>query len=196
MRIHPSCYLASILILSGCEEKKEEVTVTETRPVTTRDGTPKHSATSDERFRDARPSPVKADTPEGWLLVPATQMRLLNYRFGENGTGEVWVSISQGSVLDNVNRWLEQFKAPPVDEAGLAKLPTLAITGTTGKWVAAEGDYAGGMGAPAKTGFGLAGVVASVGGQILTVKMVGPVDEVKAAKPVLESYIGSLRLAE
>ena len=52
------------------------------------------------------------------------------------------------------------------------------------------------MGAPPKSGFALAGVVAAVGGQILTVKMVGPKAEVEAAKPVLEAYAKSLRMAE
>lgn len=196
MKTRAACLIASVVMFSACGEKKTEVTVTETRAATTRDEAPKLFATSDERFRDAKPSPVKGDTPAGWLAIPATQIRLLNYRFGESGMGEVWVSISQGSVLDNVNRWLKQFGAEPVDAAGLAKLPAVTLAGSTGTWVVAAGDYAGGMGAPAKPGFGLAGVVASVGGQILTVKMVGPKAEVEAAKPALEAFTKSLRLAE
>jgi hypothetical protein len=39
-------------------------------------------------------------------------------------------------------------------------------------------------------------VVASVNGQILTVKMVGPKAEVEAARPVLESFAKSLKMAE
>jgi hypothetical protein len=195
MKCRFACLLASALILSSCEEKKE-ITVTETRTATTRDIAPKLFATSDERFRDAKPSPVKGDAPQGWLALPASQLRLLNYRFGESGKGEVWVSLVQGSVLDNVNRWLNQFGGDPVDQAALGKLPTLTLAGAPGVFVTAEGDYAGGMGAPPKPGFGLAGVVASVGGQILTVKMVGPKAEVQAAKPVLETYVKSLRMAE
>lgn len=170
--------------------------MTETRAATTRDKSPKLFATSDERFRDAKPSPVKAETPVGWLALPASQFRILNYRFGESGTGEVWVSISQGTVLDNVNRWLKQFAAAAVDQAALDKLPTVSLAGSAGVFVTAEGEYASGMGAPPKPGFALAGVVASVGGQILTVKMVGPKAEVETAKPVLESYVKSLRMAE
>ena len=195
MKIRAACLFASVVFFSGCEEKKE-VTVTETRPPTTRDGSPKLLATSDERFRDAKPSPVKALTPEGWLTLPASQFRILNYRFGESGMGEVWVSLSAGSVLDNVNRWLNQFGSTPLDAEGLNKLPAVTIAGTTGKWVAAEGDYAGGMGAPPKPGFALAGVVTQVKGQILTVKMVGPKAEVEKAKPVLEGYARSLTMAE
>lgn len=170
--------------------------VTETRAETTRDKSPKLFATSDERFRDAKPSPVKGETPDGWLALPASQFRLLNYRFGESGMGEVWVSISSGSVLDNVNRWLKQFGGAPLDQAGLAKLREVPIATGRGTWVDAEGEYASGMGAPARPGFALAGVVTAIGGQILTVKMVGPRAEVAAARPVLEQFAKSLKMAE
>jgi len=195
MNFRAVCLLLGSLIFISCE-KRSEITVIETREVTTRDVAPKLFATSDERFRDAKPSPVKGDTPEGWLVLPASQFRLLNYRFGESGMGEVWVSLASGTVLDNANRWLKQFEASPLDQAALRQLPTLNLAGATGVFVKAEGDYASGMGAPAKPGFGLAGVIASVKGQILTVKMVGPKAEVDAAKPVLERFTQSLRMAE
>lgn len=188
---------APILILSLASCKKEKVvTVTETRPLTTKDQAPKLFASSDERFRDTRPSPVKGTTPEGWLALPATQMRLLNYRFGESGLGEVWVSISSGSVLDNVNRWLGQFDAPKLDGAGLQGLRKASIGQLQGVWVEADGDYAGGMGAPARTGYSLAGVVADRNGSIYTVKMVGPKEDVANAKAALEVFSRSLTLAE
>ncbi len=188
--------LACALTVSACEKAKDDVTVTETRPLTTRDGTPKLNASSDERFRDAKPSPVQGETPDGWLKLPASQFRLLNYRFGASGTGEVWVSLSQGSVLDNANRWLTQFSAKEITQEELAKLPTVPLAGASGRWITAEGGYVGGMGAPPRDGFALAGVIAQAGGQILTVKMVGPVAEVQAAKPVLENFAKSLRMAE
>ncbi len=196
MKSRAACLIACVLTLSACEKTGDDVTVTETRPLTTSDGSPQLNASSDERFRDAKPSPVQGDTPEGWLKLPATQFRLLNYRFGESGTGEVWVSLSQGSVMDNANRWLTQFSAKEITEDELAKLPSVTIAGAPGRWISAEGDYAGGMGAPPRDGFALAGAIAPVGGQILTVKMVGPESEVQAAKPVLENYAKSLRMAE
>lgn len=170
--------------------------MTETRALTTRDKAPKLFATSDERFRDAKPSPVKGETPEGWLSLPPSQFRLLNYRFGASGTGEVWVSISSGSVTDNINRWLNQFGAAPLDEAGVAKLRVVPIANASGSWVEAAGEYAGGMGAEPKPGYALAGIVSSYGGRILTVKMVGPKAEVEAARPVLENFAKSLKMAE
>lgn len=187
--------IASLFLFSSCEEKKE-ITVTETRGETTRDRAPKLFATSDERFRDAKPSPVTGETPEGWLALPAAQFRLLNYRFGESGMGEVWVSTSAGTVLDNVNRWLKQFGGNDLNAAGLAALRSVPIAGSTGVWVEAEGEYNSGMGAPSKPGYGLAGVVSLINGSIVTVKMVGPKAEVAAAKPVLENFAKSLKMAQ
>lgn len=195
MNFKMACCLLGGLLISSCE-KKSEVTVTETRQPTTRDVVPKLFATSDERFRDAKPSPVKGETPTGWLAQPASQIRLLNYRFGETGMGEVWVSMSAGTVLDNANRWLGQFGAAKVDAAGLAGLPVLEVVGQKGVMVTAVGDYESGMGAAVKPGFALAGIIAAVNGQILTVKMVGPKAEVEAARPTLERFIQSLKMAE
>lgn len=191
-----SILICCLAAMTSCRENGSEAVVTETRDATTRDASPKLNATSDERFRDARPSPVTGETPQGWLALPASQFRLLNYRFGESGMGEVWVSISSGTVLDNVNRWLKQFGAPEVDAAGLAKLRNVPLAGTPGSWVEAKGEYASGMGAPPKPGFALAGVVASIQGQIVTVKMVGPEAEVAAARPVLENFAKGLKMAE
>lgn len=194
MKCRAACMIASLVAFSACEERAE-VTVTEIRPATTRDVAPKLNATSDERFRDTKPSPVKGTPPENWLALPASQFRILNYRFGESGMGGVWVSLSAGSVLDNVNRWLGEFGDPALSQETFEKLPAVEIAGATGVWVTAEGDYAG-MGAAPQSGFRLAGVVASVQGQILTVKMVGPKAEVEAEKDALAAFVASLRMAE
>ena len=167
--------------------------VTETRAVSTRDGHVRLFASSDERFGNIRRSPVAGNPPAGWTVAPANDFRLLNYRCGANGSGEVWVSIASGTLADNVNRWLGQFGAQPLDDAGIQGLRRVAILGGSGVWVQAEGDYAGGMGAAPKPGYGLAGVICEFEGQLLTVKMVAPAAEVRAAIPALEAFVKSLR---
>jgi hypothetical protein len=189
------CLLACVTGFSSCREKPE-VVVHETRQMTTRDKAPRLFATSDQRFRDAKPSPVRGRAPEHWLAVPATQFRLLNYRFGASGQGEVWVTLAAGSVLENVNRWLGQFGTPPIDGAALDGLRKIPLAGGSGVWVEAAGEYASGMGAPPKPGFALAGVVASINGEILTVKMVGPKAEVEEARADLENFAKSVELAD
>ncbi len=169
--------------------------VEETRDKTTKDIDPKMFATSDERFRDIKPSPVQGEAPQNWLVLPSSQFRLLNYRFGESGTGEVYVSISSGGVMDNANRWLKQFGRDAMNAENFAGMEKIPVAGVEGVWVEADGEYGAGMGADAKPGYGLAGVIAEVGGQILTVKMVGPKNEVEAEKQALRAYIGTLRMA-
>ena len=156
----------------------------------------KLNATSDERFRDSQPSPLQGDAPSNWLSRPASQFRLINFAFGSSGMGEVYVSKSQGSVLDNVNRWLKQFAQPNLDEVRMDKLEKILMLGTEAVWVTAEGTYAGGMGKEPIEGFSLAGVVGRVGNDIYTVKMVGPKEEVAAEKEKLQAYVKSLRMAE
>lgn len=183
-------------LLAACDKKADEVLVEDSRRLTTKDAKPKLFATSDERFRNAKPSPVRGDAPENWSVLPSTQFRLLNYRFGESGLGEVWVSLSAGSVTDNVNRWLLQYAQEPLDAAGMETTRKVEIAGREGVWVEAEGTYDAGMGGEAKPGYGLAGVVADMGSQILTVKMVGPANEVAGEKQKLEDYSRSLKMAE
>jgi hypothetical protein len=178
----------------SCKKREAEVTNTETRIRTTKDEEAKLFATSDEQFRNTPTSPVIADAPSHWLARPATEFRLLNYAFGESGKGEVYVSISQGSVKDNANRWLGQFAQPALDDiSGLEKIMML---NSEGSWISAEGIYAGGMGKPPVEGFALAGVIANLSGKIYTVKMVGVKNEVLAEKESLQSFVKSLRLRE
>lgn len=189
-----TCLALGIALMAACHEKPE-VTVTETRAVSTRDGSVKLFASSDERFGNERRNPLQAVTPPGWTEQPATEFRRLNYRFGPDGSGEVWVSSASGTLADNVNRWLHQFGTAPLDEAGITALRRVPILGGSGVWVQAEGAYAGGMGAESKAGYGLAGVITEVKGQILTVKMVAPATDVRAAIPALEAFVKSLHPA-
>jgi hypothetical protein len=186
-----SACLGLALLLPGCR-KPEEASVEETRELTSRDALPKLHATSSDRFEEPGSSPILAGTvPEGWLAQPTNSFRLLSYRFGSGG--DVAVGISSGDLAGNVNRWLGQFGADPLDAAGLAALAKVAVTGVAGVWVEAAGDYSPGMGQEPRPDQALAGVVADAGGRIITVKMTGPADEVAAQKEPLKAFIAGLR---
>jgi hypothetical protein len=186
-----SACLGLALLLPGCR-KPEEASVEETRELTSRDALPKLHATSRDRFEEPGSSPILAGTvPEGWLAQPTNSFRLLSYRFGSGG--DVAVGISSGDLAGNVNRWLGQFGADPLDAAGLAALAKVAVTGVAGVWVEAAGDYSPGMGQEPRPDQALAGVVADAGGRIITVKMTGPADEVAAQKEPLKAFIAGLR---
>jgi hypothetical protein len=186
-----SACLGLALLLPGCR-KPEEVSVDESRELTTRDSLPKLHATSSERFEEPGSSPILAGTvPAGWLAQPSNSFRLLSYRFGTGG--DVAVGISAGDLPGNVNRWLGQFGADPLDAAGIAALAKVEVTGVAGVWVEAAGNYSPGMGQEPRPGQALAGVVADAGGRIITVKMTGPADEVAAQKEPLKAFIAGLR---
>lgn len=182
------------LLCASCEKDSAPLQVEETRPLTTKDIEAKLFAASDERFRNAKPAPVKGVPPEKWLVLPAAQFRELNYRFGASGTGEVYVTLASGSVGDNVNRWRRQFGLEPFTPAEMDAAQRTPIAGTEGIWVEGSGEYSSGMGAPPKPGYGLAGVIAQVGDRILTVKMVGLSGEVEEEKPALKAFAASLEM--
>ena len=186
--------IAFCLVFTACEKHTEFVSIEETRSTTSKDGEPRLFATSDERFRDAKPSPVKGISPENWLKLPATQMRILNYRFGESGLGEVYVSLSSGGLAGNVNRWIKQFGGDPLTSENFNTLEKVQVAGVEGVWVGATGLYDPGMGGGAKPGYGLAGVIAEVGGRILTIKMLGPEAEVEAEKEKLRAFASSVEM--
>lgn len=189
------------LMLVSCGERKE-VVVDETRPLTMREESLNLKADNDERFQPGRPepvvpvaapaSPVAAETvPEGWKEAPSTGFRLLNYTFGS--AGQIYVSASRGGVIDNVNRWLKQFGQEAVDAAGLEGMEKVETAGHRGVWVVAKGDFGGGMGQSAQSGWALHGVIAEKAGQIITVKMLGPEAEVAAQEENLRTFVKGLK---
>ena len=106
----------------------------------------------------------------------------------------MYLSISSGGLRENVNRWLKQFGRDPLSPADFGLLEKVEVVGTEGVWLEAAGRYDPGMGGTARPGYGLAGVIADVGGRILTVKMIGPKPEVEAERGNLREYIGSLQM--
>lgn len=170
------------------------MTSTDERPVTSLDQIQKVDATDDEMFRGKQKVFLEGNAPAHWRPQAATQFRLLNFAFAKDG--EIYVSASTGTVLDNANRWLKQFSLPAIDAAKLATFPKVKLLGSEGVWIEAEGNYAGGMGAAAKEGRALRGVIASVDQTIYTVKMIGTVDEVKAEVENLRSYCESLKMKQ
>lgn len=183
------------MLLTACDDQQDLV-ITETRGITTRDTPPMLDATSDQRFRNAQVSPVEGVAPSHWLALPASQFRDLNFRFGESRFGEIYVTIAAGSELDNANRWLDQFAAPRVDAATLANMRRVPIAGTTGVWLDATGTYNSGMGSPPREGYALAGVITETRGLTLTLKMVGPEAEVREQHEFLVAFAKSLNLRD
>ena len=169
-----------LLLFSGCDRGDREVVVTGQRDLVLWDR--------------AYPGNIKDSAPEEWRRVPFTQMRYYNYRFGAKEDGEVWLSVipRQGddAVLQNVNRWYNQFRMPEVTELDeLKQEPMLDVTGYV---VEAEGVYHAGMGAEPREDSKMLAVAIPYSTIIVTVKMVGSPAEVEAQRDNFLGYCQSL----
>lgn len=195
--------LAMVAALTSC--KREEVTASGKRELTMREENLVLDADNDTRFSHTAPKPpvptdapespfVAGVVPEGWQEAPGSAFRLLNYKFGT--AGEAYLSVSRGGVLENVNRWLGQFGADPVDAEGLAAMEKAVIQDHLGVWVKAEGRFGGAMGKQAEDAWALRGVVTSGPKGLVTVKMLGPIDEVKAEEERLRAFVAGLAVQE
>lgn len=183
--------LGCALLVAACR-KSAEVSVTDERPLTLRDANPVLDANSNERFRPDAGGPFLAGVlPPGWQEMPPSQFRLLSYRFGHGG--DVAVGVAAGGLVENVNRWLGQFGAEPLTPDQVDGLEKGTVVGVEGVWVEATGDYSPGMGQPELSDQALYGLIAEDSGEIITVKMTGPADEVAAQKEPLRTFVAGLR---
>lgn len=172
-------FVAGVLLLPSLVScrKKEKVVVEKQRTLT---------------MHDQENDRLVAVMPPEWRQLPGTQFRLLNYRFGEDG--EVYVSTARGSVLANLNRWLQQFGQPPVTDTDA--YPKITVLGSEGIIVNATGKFGGGMGKPARENAALMGVIVALGDELLTVKMIGDKQAVLAEKERMEQFCKKLRIRE
>lgn len=146
---------------------------------------------------DEQGRPVLVPTlPAGWEQMPPSPMRVLSLRIpgGEPGDGDVSVSWAGGDVAGNVNRWLRQFEAPPLDEMALEALPRAQLAGGPAVVVEARGRFNGGMGGgPPREGQQLLGMVSLLPGRDrLFAKLVGPAALVEAQREAFETFCRTL----
>ncbi len=193
------------LFLASCGEK-QELTSSETRAVTTLDerpiplsptsadrfeppGTPKAESTEHVHGESAAKGGFTYTAGEGWTAKPKTQFRLVNYVLPAGG--EIYLSITGGGVLPNLNRWLGQFGQEKISESELAQMPTVTILGEEGVLVEVTGAYAG-MGKSKQDNMSLLGTLAEVDGQLISVKLIATPDETKEQKAAFITFCESL----
>ena len=197
--------LGAAAALTSC--KREEVTATGKRELTMREENLVLDADNDARFGQTMPRPpapnpgeapkspfVAGVVPEGWEEAPGSVFRLLNYKFGT--AGEAYLSVSRGGVLENVNRWLGQFGVDSVDAEGLAAMEKVQLPEHEGVWVKADGKFGGAMGKQAQDDWSLRGIVTDGPKGLVTVKMLGPTEEVRAEEERLRAFVAGLALQE
>lgn len=180
--------------MTSCERISERMEITQTREISDYDAKPKLSAYPEERFGDEQ---LRWETPVGWVQAERTSMRPLNFTFGPNNEGECYLSImpgSSGSTLDNINRWRKQMAQPEITEADLEKLPKKTLMGIQGTYVTIDGDFTGVGAAEAKPGYRMLGIIATVQGSGIFMKMTGPKALVEANTEAFDKFVASISL--
>ena len=116
-------------------------------------------------------------TPPGWSELPATSMRVANFRVAGDEKAECYLtSLSgEGGGLDaNVNRWRTQMGQPPLSAQEIAALPRIECFGGSSVFVEIDGTYGGMSGDQSGENYRMVGLlrVSAAGSKFL--KMVGP----------------------
>ncbi len=131
--------------------------------------------------------------PAGWTVQPgARQFRDVTLVKGES---ELYISVlggGGGGLLANIDRWLKQFGRPSLGVDGLAGLERVPCLGGEAYLVAAEGPFTG-MDGVQRGDMGLLGALLEQPARLVTVKLVGPAAEVRAARADFQAFVGSLR---
>jgi hypothetical protein len=192
--------------LSGCG--RGERAITEVRNLPERERRVHLDASSAERFGqgghshgEAAPatsagSPFRWDMPEGWQEIAPTSMRVANFRFGDDGAGECYLTAlpgSGGGAVANINRWRGQMGLEPWTEDDIAALPTTMFLTQDAPFVSVDGVFSG-MGSAPKEGYRLLGTLLSSEQFTLFVKMIGPADVVKKEEENFKLFCSSLRI--
>jgi len=166
---------AAATLLVSCGDPELSINVTETRPLTLYD--------------QDYPGDLKDQPPVTWRRIPGTKFRIINYLAGKDGPVEIFLGESSGDVLGNANRWLGQFGLTPLQSQEF--LGKMQMMDREAFIVEAKGTYVPGMGRPNQENSALIGVIRPSGSNIITLKMIGPADEVEAMREEFFQYVQS-----
>ena len=115
--------------------------------------------------------------PPGWSVVDyPSPMRLVTMSFGESNEGECYVVVLDGNGggrLSNMNRWLGQMGAPPLDATEIPLQPKTELFGMEVPLLVIEGTYSGMGGAP-KPNTVLYGTIAEIEDKSVFIKLIAP----------------------
>lgn len=130
--------------------------------------------------------------PAGWTQEPgARAMRDVTLT---KGGCELYISVlggGGGGLLANVNRWQGQFGAAPLGVADLAGLERVPCLGSEAYVVDAEGPFRG-MDGATQADMALLGALLEQPTRLVTIKLVGPANEVRAERAAFVEFVGSL----
>jgi hypothetical protein len=132
--------------------------------------------------------------PAGWQRMPnPNPIRIATYGVpgvgGQDGA-ELTVARAGGTTEANIQRWLHEF-----DEMGRETRTESTVRGMQVTIVETTGTYTSGVMGPRsnrRPGWALLAAIVETPGSHYFFKMLGPKDSVRAARPALDSLIGSI----
>lgn len=183
------------LLLLGCSDDSRVRAIEESRTYTPVEEGFAWNASPRERFRFSLPSGMPGGmsgggdphaseggglhwaTPVGWSELATSQLRQANFKVGDAGQAECYLTIlagDGGGLEANVNRWRKQMSLPEASAAEIAALPRGPFFGGEAVFVDLEGTFAGMSGDEVGDAYRMVGFVqvAPAGARFL--KFVGP----------------------
>lgn len=137
------------------------------------------------------------ETPAGWQMLAPKPMRDINLAVGDQTECFVSaLSASAGGLAANVNRWRQQMGLAPESEETIAALPSIEVMGYSGTLVEIEGTYSGMRGDQNAEGYKMLAAFVPAGDRTVTIKMIGPADEVGAERDNFGLFAQSLSVSE
>jgi hypothetical protein len=130
--------------------------------------------------------------PEGWTRAADRPMRVVTYTVGDSECYIAVLGPGGGGMLANLNRWLAQFGQAPLDESGLAALPTITVLGERAPLLEATGDFTD-MAGNVHSEQRMLGVACLLPDRSVFIKMTGPSAEVEAERDAFVAFSESLR---
>jgi hypothetical protein len=194
MPAHPAT-LGLLVLAAGtivsCRQP-DRVEITDSRPRHTSEPAPR----LDVPLADSLPATqqYRWALPPGWTEKPATQFRQVNFAFGPAPGGECYLSLTQGTERENLDRWRQQMSQPPLTDDELAALPRKKIFGRDAIVIDLTGTYTGAGGAQPAPDTRLLGLVRAEGDVTITVKMTGPAALIADHAANFDAFVASLRL--
>ncbi len=132
--------------------------------------------------------------PQSWRADPPRPMREVSFRLGPEAKTECYVSLlggNAGGLVANLNRWRGQLGLEAILPAELDALERIDVLGQKVPLLEAYGSYKG-MDGQAIERAGLLAVDCELAESAVFVKMIGPEDDVRAAKADFVAFCASL----
>ena len=176
-------------LLASCNKAPKEVEITEQRELTQYD--------DPSVFKNGYNVIIAKKQPLEWRRVSGTEFRLLNYAAGE--ATEIAVGrVGAGGLLANFNRWEREYGIQEV-ATHFSNFKKVILLERGGYMINLKGEFQKRLGGQSVKyeGWATTGVIADVGGGVLiTVKMMGPEEEVAAQQQNFLSFLQNLEINE